>query len=329
MSLIASPRPIHVAVAFAALAVAGPGSAETLRLNHNLPEETVTGQAFNFFAERVDDLTDGDLRIRVFHAAQLGNQRESMELVQQGALDMAKTNTAEMEAFEPLYGVFNLPYIFQSDEHIAQVLKGEIGQQVLDASTDKGFVGIGFLFEGSRSFYTVKEACSMADLAGRKIRVQPSPSAIRMVELMGAQPTPIDFGELYSALQQGVVDGAENNVSALTDIRHGEVAKWYMNNEHTTIPAVYVISTGAWNALSDDHQAALRQAASETFDFQLESWLAREAEWIRIATEDLGVTFCDPDRAPFIEAVSPMIDEASAANPQVGELVTAIQSLGQ
>lgn len=319
------------ATALAAALVTGPVMAETvtLKLNHNLPDISVTGQSFEFLAKRVGELTNGEVRIRVFHNGQLGQQRESIELVQQGALDMAKSNAAEMEAFAPLFAVFNIPYIFQNGEHAKTVLKGEVGQAVLDAAADNGLVGIGFLFEGARSFYAKKPILSPADMVGLKMRVQPSPSAIRMVELLGAQPTPIAFGELYSALQQGVVDGAENSIGALTQVRHGEVSKHYSLNEHTMVPAVYFMSTAAWDKLSDEQKAAVRQAAQETFDIQFDAWAAEDAKERKAAEEALGVTFHDVDKTPFIAASAPMIDEAKAASPEAAALIDQIVALAQ
>jgi tripartite ATP-independent transporter DctP family solute receptor len=301
----------------------------TLRLNHNLPDISVTGKTFEFLSKRVDELTNGDVRIRVFHNGQLGQQRESIELVQQGALDMAKSNAAEMEAFEPLFAVLTVPYIFKDSAHAKAVLTGEVGQAVLDAGKDNGLVGIGFLFEGARSFYANKPILSPAEMAGMKMRVQPSPSAIRMVELLGAQPTPIAFGELYSALQQGVVDGAENSIGALTQVRHGEVSKHYSLNEHTMVPAVYFMSTAAWDSLSPEQQAAVRQAAAEAFDLQFNEWAAEDARERKAAEETLGVTFHDVDKAPFIAATAPMIDEAKAASPEAAALIDKIVALGQ
>jgi tripartite ATP-independent transporter DctP family solute receptor len=319
------------ATALATALTAAPALADkvTLRLNHNLPDVSITGKSFEFLAKRVGELTNGDVRIRVFHSGQLGQQRESIELVQQGALDMAKSNAAEMEAFEPLFGVFNIPYIFKSGEHARAVLTGEVGQAVLDAAAAKGLVGIGFLFEGARSFYAGKPILSPADMAGLKMRVQPSPSAIRMVELLGAQPTPISFGELYSALQQGVVDGAENSIGALTQVRHGEVSKHYSLNEHTMVPAIYFMSQAAWDKLSDDQKAAVRQAALETFDFQFTEWAAEDARERKAAEDKLGVTFHTVDKAGFIAATAPMIDEARAASAEAATLIDKIVALGQ
>lgn len=306
---------------------AGAAQAETLRLNHNLPKASVAGQVFETFADRVKELTDGELKIRVFHSGQLGGQRESIELVQQGALDIAKTNAAEMEAFESLYSVLNLPYLFESPEHVLKALEGEVGQELLAAGADTGFIGLGLMYDGCRSFYTNKPAASLDDLQGMKVRVQPSPSAIRMIELMGAQPTPIAFPELYSALQQGVVDGAENNPGALTYVRHGEVAKYFMVNQHACIPAVYVISAKSWEKLSPAKQQALRTASAEALQNSYDLMLADEVKQLEIFTSKMGGTVTEVDKAPFRAAVAPMIDEALAQGGQAAELIRKIQAL--
>jgi tripartite ATP-independent transporter DctP family solute receptor len=316
-----------VGLAVATTALAGPLAAETLRLSHNLPEQSVTGQVFEAFADRVDELTDGDLRIRVFHGGQLGGQRESVELVQQGALDIAKTNAAEMEAFDPIYAIFNLPYVFTSPGHAMRVLQGEVGALVLASEGAPGLVGLGLLYEGCRSFYTNTPVASFDDIQGMRMRVQPSPSAIRMVELLGAQPTPIAFPELYSALQQGVVDGAENNVGALTYVRHGEVAKTFVRNEHSCIPATYVISQETWDGLSEEHRAALRTAAAEALDQSYTLQVADEAAQEAIFIEQMGGSIVDVDKAPFIAAVAPMIEEARAAGGEVADLLGMIEAL--
>lgn len=162
-----------------------------------------------------------------------------------------------------------------------------------------------------------------------KIRVQPSPSAIRMVELLGGSPTPIAWGELYSALQQGVVDGAENNPLALTSARHGEVAKVYSNDEHTMIPSVVMISTQTWDSLSEDEQKALKQAAHESMDFHRENWNAQVAEGIEEAKSELGVKFVEVDKAPFVEKVLPMHEEAAKASPRVADLIERIKAAAE
>ncbi|TNB46454.1 TRAP transporter substrate-binding protein [Martelella lutilitoris] len=311
----------------AAVAFAATAEARTLRLNHNNPPDHPLHISMEFMGDRLSELTDGAWDIQVFPNGQLGNQRESMELVQSCVLDMAKSNASELEAFEPTYSALNLPYLFLSEDHQFDVLTGEIGQEILDASHDKGFQGVAFLIEGARSFYGNKPINTPADLQGMKIRVQPSPSAIRMVELLGGSPTPLAYGELYSALQQGVVDGAENNPTALTTVRHGEVADYFSLDEHTMIPSVVVISNCAWDAMSDDDKAAFRQAAQEAMQFHREQWDAIVSTTMG-EIEEMGVTVNTVDKAPFIEAVQPMYDEVKGNSPAVADLVDRIQAEG-
>ncbi|WP_170327684.1 TRAP transporter substrate-binding protein [Ruegeria arenilitoris] len=314
-----------MAVSFMALSVAA--EAKTLRLNHNNPEDHPLHKSMEFMADRVEELTDGDLKIRIFANAQLGTQRESMELMQNGSLDMARSNASELEAFEESYGALNLPYIFTSADHYFDVLSSDVGDDILASSADKGFIGLTYYIEGARSFYANKEIHSPADLAGMKIRVQPSPSAIRMVELLGGNPTPIAWGELYSALQQGVVDGAENNPMALTSARHGEVSKVYSDDGHTMIPSVVMISTESWNDLNEDQQAALRQAAKDSMVFHREQWDAMSAAAVEQAKTELGVKFIEVEKGPFIEAVLPMHEEAAANSPVVADLIQRIKAM--
>jgi tripartite ATP-independent transporter DctP family solute receptor len=318
------------AIAGAALfAFASVAEARTLKLNHNNPEDHPLHKSMEFMADRVNELTNGDIKIRVYANAQLGNQRESMELMQNGTLDMARSNASELEAFEESYSALNLPFIFANEEHYYKVLSGEIGDDILASSRDKGFIGVAYYVEGARSFYANKEIHSPADLAGMKIRVQPSPSAIRMVELLGASPTPIAWGELYSALQQGVVDGAENNPLALTSARHGEVSKVYSNNEHTMIPSVVMISTQTWDSLSEDQQKALKQAARESMDFHRKNWNEQVAAGIELAKKELGVKFIEVEKGPFVEKVLPMHEEAAAKSERVADLIKRIKAAAE
>ncbi|MCC5960797.1 MAG: TRAP transporter substrate-binding protein [Rhodobacteraceae bacterium] len=312
----------------ASLALGAAANAQTLlRLNHNNPSDHPTHISMEFMGERFAELTDNAYRIQVFPNAQLGTQRESMELVQNCALEMARSNAAELEAFEPLYSAINLPFIFESEDHFFEVIDGDVGQTILNASADKGFLGVSFLTEGARSFYGDRPINSPADLAGVNVRVQPSPSAIRMVELLGGNPTPIDWGELYSALQQGVVNMAENNPTALTTARHGEVADYFSLNEHTIIPSVVVISSCAWNDMSEEHQQALRTAALESQAFHRESWDAIAQASLDTAQAEMGVTINTVEKGPFIEAVLPMHEEVAAQSPELAALIDSIKAL--
>ncbi|WP_323768304.1 TRAP transporter substrate-binding protein [Marinovum sp.] len=312
------------ATAIAALATTA--GAETFRLNHNNPPDHPTHLSMQFMADRVAELTDGDIKIQIFPNAQLGTQRESMELVQNCALEMARSNASELEAFEESYSAMNLPYIFASEDHFNEVISGEIGQDILAASVDNGFRGVAFLTEGARSFYGQKPILSPADLDGVKVRVQPSPSAIRMVELLGGNPTPISWGELYSALQQGVVDAAENNPTALTTARHGEVASHFSMDEHTIIPSVVVMSNCAWDGMSAEEQEAFKTAAAEMQERHGVEWKKASDAAIEQAQSELDVAIHDVDKTPFVEAVQPMYEEVAAESDTVAELIERIQS---
>ncbi|MCH4565484.1 TRAP transporter substrate-binding protein [Halomonas sp. EGI 63088] len=301
-------------------------SATTLKLSHNVDEQAPVHKAMQFFADKVHEKTDEEVRIRIYPNSQLGTQRESMELLQAGALDMVKSNASEMESFDPSYGAFNIPYLFQDRDHYYRALKSEdVGGKILDSSKQYGFVGITYYDSGARSFYANKPIRTPSDLSGLKIRVQPSPTAVRMIELLGASPTPLPYGELYTALQQGVVDGAENNINSVTTYRHGEVVDYYSLDEHTMIPDVLVISTQSWEQLTPSQQSSLKEAGQESMEFMKEIWSENIDREMKKAKE-MGVEIIKVDKGPFIEAVKPMHDEALQA-PDIAPYVKAINSL--
>ncbi|WOI56563.1 TRAP transporter substrate-binding protein [Palleronia sp. LCG004] len=314
--------------ATALVAAASIADAATMRLSHNNPPDHPTHLSMQEMADRVSELTDGEVEIQIFPNGQLGTQRESMELVQNCALEMARSNASELEAFEESYSAINLPYIFDSEEHFNEVVAGEIGQDILASSSDNGFRGVAFLTEGARSFYGQKPILSPADLEGVQVRVQPSPSAIRMVELLGGSPTPISWGELYSALQQGVVDAAENNPTALTTARHGEVVSDFSLDEHTIIPSVVVISNCAWDGMTPEQQDAMMQAASEMQEAHTQRWQEAANAALEEAQSEMGVEIHEVDKAPFVEAVQPMIEETASRSDNLADLIERIRASG-
>ncbi|MTI17961.1 TRAP transporter substrate-binding protein [Rhodobacteraceae bacterium RKSG542] len=302
--------------------------ARTLRLSSVLPEDNPSHISLEFMAERVKELSGGDLQIMIFPNGQLGDTRDSTEQVQGGMIDMTRSSAADLAGFDDYYMALSLPYLFRSETHFHNALSNkEIQDEVFGYTKDKGFVGLMFTYDGTRSFYSNKEIHSPADLKGMKIRVQSSPSALRMVELLGASPTPISFGELYSALQQGVVDGAENNPQALVDMRHGEVSKVYSMDEHGMNPGVVIISSMTWDGLSAEEQGYLRQAADETMSYHRDLYAKQTLEVIKTAQEDLGVKFIEVEKGPFIDAVLPMHDEVAAKEARLSKLITDIKEI--
>lgn len=299
----------------------------TLKLNHNNDKTHPVHISMQKMADEVKELTNGEVVIRVYPNSQLGTQRESIELLQAGSLDMAKSNASEMESFEPSYGAFNIPYLFHNVDHYYTALKdSEVGQKILDASKGKGFLGLTYYDGGARSFYANKEIRTPADLKGLKVRVQPSPSAVKMIELLGGSATPLAYGELYTALQQKVVDAAENNETALTLARHGEVSKIFSQDEHTMIPDVLLISEKTWAKLTSEQQKAIKTAADNSMMSHKDLWAKMIEEEKKKAQEQMGVKFITVEKQPFIDATKPMKDEAKA-NPAIGSLVEKIDTL--
>lgn len=300
-------------------------AAVTLKLSHNHSSQHPVHASMQKMADRAKELSNGDLRIRIYPDAQLGTQRESLELVQNGALAMAKSNAAELEAFSKNYGAFNLPYLFTDRDHYYRAMQSDAGKAILKSSRDNGFIGLTYYDAGARSFYAKKAINSPADLQGLKVRVQPSPSAVEMIRLLGGNATPLAYGELYTALQQGVVDAAENNLTALTLNRHGEVTKFYSEDQHTMIPDILVISTKVWDSLPEKDQKALQQAADESMMYMKDLW-AESEKVEKEKAEKMGVTFVYPDKKSFQEAVQPMYDELKQSEPEVFDLVQKMKN---
>nr|WP_230400917.1 TRAP transporter substrate-binding protein [Plesiomonas shigelloides] len=313
---------VGATMAFGATASA----ATTLKLSHNSPRDHAVHKAMEHMAKAVNELTGGEVRIRIYPDAQLGSQRESMELMQNGALDMVKNNAAELEAFSPAYSVFNLPYLFRDKDHYYKVTDGEVGREILNSSVESGFIGVTYYDAGARSFYTSKPVNTPADLKGLKVRVQPSPSAIAMVKALGGNPTPLAYGELYTALQQGVVDAAENNIPSFSLSRHSEVSKFFSLDEHTMVPDVLVISTKTYNKLTQEQQQALMKAAADSSEYMKALWAESEAKE-HTKAEKMGVTFVEPNKAAFVEAVQPMYQEIEKVNPELNQIIERIKAV--
>ena len=316
----------HFTLALTSALALAAGTAEArvnLKLANALSEDHPTSVALKQFAEEVEEKTDGEVKIRLFLNGVLGSEREVLEQLQNGAVDITRVSAANLENFNPIYRAFNLPYIFRDEDHFYQVMTGPIADEVYQATADSGFTGLTFFDSGARSFYTKSKPINTPeDLVGQKIRVINSNVSIRMVELMGGTPTPLPYGEIYTALQQGVIDGAENNPTALTIGLHGEVAKFFSQDEHQRIPDFLVISNAASDKLTDEQKAIVKAAAVHATESFRGLWTTAVADAVTQA-EAKGVTFNTPDPAPFRAKVEPLIAEFRA-DPQVGPLLTRI-----
>jgi tripartite ATP-independent transporter DctP family solute receptor len=286
----------------------GISDTKSLKLAHGLDPTHPVSQAMVFMADRCEEISEGNLKIEIYPSGQLGSEQQCVELLQIGSLAITKVSSAVMESFTEDYKVLGIPYLFKSKQHLFKVQDSDIGKEIL-ASTEPYWIrGLCFYDAGARSFYTIDKPINHPDdLAGLKIRVMKSITAMDMVKAQGGSPTPISWGELYTALQSGVVDGAENNPPSFYTSHHYEVCKFYSLNEHTMVPDVLIISDKIWKGLTEEEQKWLQQAVDESVVKERELWAASEKESL-IEVEKAGVTIVYPDKAPFAEKVASFPD---------------------
>ena len=297
-----------------------------LRLGHGLSADHPVNLAMLAMAAHVDSASGGRLQIAVYPSGQLGSERECLELLQIGSLALTKVSASVLEGFAPEFSVFSLPYLFRDEAHRLAFFDSAVGREMLASTEAFRFRGLTYYDAGARSYYTVEAPVRTPDdLRGLKIRVQESPTSMRKVREMGGSPTPISYGELYTALQQGVVDGAENNPPSFYLSRHYEVAKYYVLNEHTAVPDVLIVGTTLWDRLSPQQRTWLQTAADASVAVQKVLW--REAtEEALAAVREAGVeVVADVDKAPFAAAVEGMAARY-ARDPAAARLLEAIRA---
>jgi len=297
-----------------------------LKLAHGLDPSHPVHQAMVHMADRCKEISNGELTIDIYPSGQLGSEQQCVELLQIGSLAITKVSAAVMESFTEEFKVLGLPYIFRSREHSFSVLDGEIGDELLLSTEPFWIRGLCFYDAGSRSFYTIDRPITHPDdLKGMKIRVMKSITAMEMVKAQGGSPTPISWGELYTALQSGVVDGAENNPPSFYTSHHYEVCKYYSLNEHTMVPDVLIISQKVWKKLTDQEKEYLQQAADESVVVERKLWAESEKESLRIVQE-AGVEINYPDKEPFAEKVEELL-ESYRENEKLFDLITRIREV--
>lgn len=296
-----------------------------LYLAHSLPTSHPVHKGILDMQKFLNQKSGGKLQIKVFPDGQLGSEREVLELLQIGSIAITKVSASALSNFAPEYQVTVVPYLFRDDAHLWRNLEGEVGQQLLGSGSDYLLRGLCFYDAGARSFYTKTKAInSPDDLDGMKIRVQNDKMSVSLANTLGAAATPMSFGELYTALQQGVVDGAENNIPSFVSSNHFEVCKYYTFDEHTMIPDVVIIGTKFWNALTDQEKGWLKSAADESVVSQKRYWKETiEANMAMLEKE--GVRFFYPDKEPF-QAKSRSIMENMMEDPKMKAIIDRINS---
>lgn len=313
---------------FAALFIAGLTSqaveaAITLRLAENQPEDNPVTVAMRHFAELVARKTKGQVTIEVYASGQLGQEPETIEQVQAGVIDFARVNSVVMANVSPSMGVFTLPYIFRDTHHKYTILDGPIGSEIQNDLSKAGLVGFGYMEAGTRHFYTrtTIPIHTLADLKGLKIRVQPAPISTRMVALLGASPTPMNYGEVYSALQTGIIDGAENDYVSFLTSSHHEVARNVIEDGHLSPPALLVMNRSRFMGLSPEIQTVLQEAAKEAVMLERAAMI-KANDLAKATVIAAGVRVVETDTSPFRNAVQPIYEEF----PQLSDIIARIKA---
>jgi tripartite ATP-independent transporter DctP family solute receptor len=297
-----------------------------MRLAETHPQDYPTTKGDYEFARLVKERTNGRIVVEIFHSKQLGEEAAVIEQVQLGAIDMTRVSISAVSSFVRDLDAFQLPYLYRDAAHMWKVLDGPIGQEILKKHEAFNFVGVGWFESGSRNFYTKKPVKAVADLKGMKIRVQQAPLMVGMVEALGAVATPLPYGEVYSALQTGVVDGAENNWPSYLTTSHFEVAKYWISDEHTRVPEITVASKKVFDKVSKEDQAIILKAMKDAQPYQFKLWVDFE-KVAEKAVRDKGsiITTVSPqEKQKFMDAMKPVYAKQP---PEIMAVVNKIRAV--
>ncbi|WP_420346726.1 TRAP transporter substrate-binding protein [Pelagibius sp.] len=310
-----------------ALGLTAPAAAQELRAADTHADGYPTVEAVEYMGELLSGWTNGRLSIKMFPGRQLGEEKDTIEQTILGAIDINRVNLAPLNNIVPETAIPSLPYIFRSIDHMHKVMDGEIGQEILAAMEQHGLVGLAYYDSGARSFYnTQRPITSPADMQGMKIRVQNSDLFVSMIEALGANATPMEFGQVYEALKTGVIDGAENNWPSYESTRHFEVAKHYTLDQHSLSPEVLVMSKESWDKLSAGDQQLVRKAAALSVPEMRRLWNERVAASKSKVMAAGNEVVEAVDKQPFIDAMQPVY-ERFASTPELADMVKRIQAV--
>ena len=300
-----------------------------LSLAHGLSETHTVHIAMTEFAQNVEELTDGRIQVQIFPNGQLGSENENMEQLMAGVISMTKVSAPGLATYNESYHTFGLPYIFDSTEDFYHVMDSDQMHDFFLSSEDDGFVTLTYYTSGARSFYTKNKAIRKPeDLKGLKIRVQDMKSQTDMMKALGGIPVAMSYGDVYTSLQTGIIDGTENNETALTTGKHGEICKVYSTDQHAMIPDVMVMSAKVWKEISPEDQQIILEAARESTESHKIAWDAAIDQAIEEAKNTMGVEFVnDVDKEAFREATSGMINDYCTQYPGVKKLLDIIDSV--
>lgn len=300
-----------------------------LTLAHGLSETHTVHIAMTEFAEKVEEGTDGRIQIRILPNGQLGSENENMEQLMAGVISMTKVSAPGLATYNEGYHTFGLPYIFDDTENFYHVMDSQPMRDFFLSTADDGFVTLTYYTSGARSFYTInKPIRTPEDLKGLKIRVQDMKSQTDMLKALGGIPVAMSYGDVYTSLQTGIIDGTENNETALTTGKHGEICKVYSTDQHAMIPDVLVMSAKTWASISPEDQKVILDAAYASTESHKIAWDSAIEEAIQEASTQMNVEFVnDVDKDAFRNATSDMVNEYCQKYPGVQNLIDIINSV--
>lgn len=319
------------ALIFTACSKADSESQKTIiRVGHNQSQNHPTHLGLLAFEEYVEDKLGDKYDIQVYPSELLGSQIDMVQLTQTGAINICVASNAILETFNDVWEIFNLPYLFASSEAYHHVMDDpEIVKPIFESTREGGFEGVTWLDAGSRSFYTKdKPVNSPEDLKGLKIRVQQSPTNVRMMDLLGSSASPMGFGEVYTALQSGIIDGAENNEMSLTDNGHGEVCKYYSYDMHQMVPDIVIANYNWLEELPEEDREVFDEGFKVLNEVQRKEWKIAVDKAKEKASE-MGVEFIYPNQKPFVDAVAPLTKEVLERNDKLAPFYDAIQKYNE
>ncbi len=318
-----------VAVAAAVLLPFAPatGSAQEWRGWNIHAADYPNGRGLDRFAELVGQRTSNRIRMRTYHSAQLGQQDEAIQQMRLGSIDFANFNLSPFNNLAPSTNVVTLPFLFRDVAHSHAAIDGVAGQEIARDLEQIGIIALSWFDAGARSLYTTRPVRTPADLRGMKIRVQTSDLWIDLMRALGANPTPLPFGEVFTSLQSGVIDGAENNWPSYESTRHFEVARFFTTTEHSNVPEVLAVSQSRWRRLSEAERNILRDAAREAATFQRQLWAEREVT-SRQRVVAAGATVIEiADRSPWSALMAPVYEKYTGGNARLSTMVQQIRDL--
>ena len=313
-------------VSGAVLAGTAAGACEiTLRSADTHPAGYPTVEAVKWMGEQVKEKSGGRICIEVFPSSQLGEEKDTIEQTQFGVIDMVRASFGSFNDIVPVTQTMSLPYLFKSEEHMHNVMDGPIGEEIAKGFEEKDLIALAYYDGGARSFYnSQKPIASIDDLKGMKFRVMQNDVFVDMMSALGANATPMPYGEVYSAIQTGVIDGAENNFPSYDSSGHSEVAKYYTLDQHLMVPELVAISKVSWDKLTPEDQAILREAARNSATVQRKLWADQEKASEEKVLAAGAEIIKDIDKTAFVEAMAPVY-EKYVTTPEAKDLVKRIQ----